>query len=49
MDGSAVEHLPSAQGMIPGSWDLVPHRAPHREPSPSAYVCASLSVSLMNK
>ena len=24
LGGSAVEHLPSAQGMIPGSWDPVP-------------------------
>ena len=41
-----VEHLPSAQVMIPGYWDLVAHQAPHREPaSPSVYV----SVSLMNK
>ena len=38
---------PSAQVMIPGSWDQVPYWAPCREPaSPSAY--ASLSVSLMN-
>ena len=41
-----VEHLPSAQVMILGFWDRVPHQAPQREPaSPSAYV----SVSLMNK
>ena len=47
---SAVEHLPSAQGVIPGSWDRVPHRGPCREPdSPSACVSASLSASLMNK
>ena len=46
LGGSAVEHLPLAQGVIPGSWDRVPHRAPRGEPaSPSAYV----SVSLMNK
>ena len=39
-----------AQGVIPGSWDRVLHRALHREPaSPSAYVSASLCVSLMNK
>ena len=30
--GSVVEHLPLAQAVIPGSWDQVPHRAPHREP-----------------
>ena len=48
--GSVVEHLPSAQVMIPGAWDRVPHRVPHREPaSPSAYVSASLWDSLMNK
>ena len=46
LGGSVVEHLPSAQGEIPGSWDRVPHWAPCREhASPSA----SLSVSLMNK
>ena len=50
LGGSVVEHLPLAQGMIPGSWDQVPHRASCMEPaSPSAYVSASLCVSLMNK
>ena len=45
-----VEHLPLAQVMIPGSWDQVPHQACHIEPaSPSVYVSASLSLSLMNK
>ena len=53
--GSAVEWLPLAQVLIPGSWDWVPHQAPPcREPaSPSAYVSVSaslsLSLSLMNK
>ena len=48
--GSVVERLPSAQGVILGSWDQVPHWAPLKESSaPSAYVSASLSVSLMNK
>ena len=43
------ECLPLARLVILGSWDQVPHEAPHREPaSPSAYVSA-LSVSLMNK
>ena len=38
--------LPSAQGLMPGSGDQVPHQALCKEPaSPSAYV----SVSLMNK
>ena len=36
--------------LIPGSWDRVPHGAPREEPaSPSAYVSASLCVSLMNE
>ena len=44
LGGSVIEHLTLAQGVIPGSWDQVPHGAPRREPaSPSA------SVSLMNK
>ena len=47
---SLAECLPSAQVVSPGSWDRVPHRAPCMEPaSPSAYVSASLCVSLMNK
>ena len=49
LGGSVVERLPLAQIMIPGSWDQFQHWAPHREPtSPSTYVSASLSVSLMN-
>ena len=28
LGGSVVEHLPSAQGMIPGSWNRVPYWAP---------------------
>ena len=50
LGGTVVERLPFAHGMVSGSWDLVLHQAPHREPaSPSAYVSASLSVSLMSK
>ena len=52
LSGSVVEHLPSAQGVILGSWDQIPHQARHGEPaSPPAYVSASLSLSLslMNK
>ena len=50
LDGSAVWCLPSAQGLILGSRDRVPHRAPCMRPaSPSACVSASLSLSLMNK
>ena len=45
LSGSVVADLPFAQVMIPGSWDRVPHWAPHREPvSPSACVSASLCV-----
>ena len=50
LGGSAVEHLPWAQGVIPGSWDRVLHRAPRREPvSPSTCVSASLCLSGINK
>ena len=45
-----VEGLRSAQAVIPGSWDQVPHQASCGErASPSAYVSASLSVFFMNK
>ena len=48
--GSAVEHLPLAQVMIPGTWDRVLHQAPLKESAtPSACVSASLCVPLMNK
>ena len=47
---SAVECLPPFQGMILKFWDQVPHWAPCSKPaSPSAYVSASLPMSLMNK
>ena len=50
LSGSVVEHLLLAQVMNLGSWDLVPHWGPNREPdSPSAYVSASLCVPLMKK
>ena len=50
LGGSVIERLPLAPVVIPGSWDPVLHQAPWREPtSPSAYVSASLLVSLMNK
>ena len=46
LGGSVVECLPSAQVVIPESWDRSCHQASYREPaSPSACV----SVSLMNK
>ena len=42
--------LPSAQGVILETQDPVPHRARCMEPaSPSAWVSASLSVSIKNK
>ena len=46
LGGSAVECLLLAQGVIPESWDRVPHQASCMEP---AYVSAFLSVSFMNK
>ena len=47
LDGSVIERLPSAQVVILGSWDRVPHRAPCMEPAlPSACVSASLSLCL---
>ena len=47
LGGSVVERQPLAQGVIPGSWDRVPHQAPPGEPaSPSAYVSAPLSLCL---
>ena len=50
LGGSAVERLPSAQGVILESRDRVSHPAPGMEPaSPSAYVSVFLSVALMNK
>ena len=50
LGGSVVEHLPLAQVVIWGSWELGSPGIPHRETaSPSACVSASLFVSLMNK
>ena len=44
LDGSAVERLPLAQGVIPEYQDQVPYRASCMElASPSAYVSASVS------
>ena len=50
--GSAVKHLPSAQGLILETRDRVPHRAPGMEPAcPSSGVSdpLSLSMSIINK
>ena len=45
LGGSVVEHLPSAPGVIPGSWNRVPHQALCMEPaSPSACVSASVCM-----
>ena len=50
LGGLVVELSPLAQGIILEFQDRIPHQAAHREPaSPSVYVSASLSVSLMNK
>ena len=44
--GSVVEHLPSAQGVVPESPNQVPYQGPLGEPaSPSALVFAFLFVS----
>ena len=44
LGGSAVEHLPLAQGVILESRDQVPHQAPCTErASPTVCVSASLS------
>ena len=50
LGGSADEHLPLAQVVIPGSWDRVLRQAPHKESaSPSAYVSASLSLCMSHE
>ena len=46
LGGSVVGHLPLAQGMIPESWDRVPHQASCMKPASlsdcvSAYLCVS--------
>ena len=48
LGGSAVEHLPSAQGVILQFRDRFPRQAPCEKPaSPSA--CVSVSLSLISK
>ena len=44
--GSAAERPPSAQGLVPESWDRVPHGAPCLEPASPPSVCLCLSLSL---
>ena len=46
LGGSAIERLSSAQGVILGSQDRVPRRAPCIEPA-SLSACVSVSVSVM--
>ena len=46
LDGSLVQHLPSAQVIILGSWDRVLLRAPRREPASPLPVSLPLSVCL---
>ena len=47
LGGSVVEHLASAQGMILGSQNRVPHQATYgeAEASPSAYISVSPCLS----
>ena len=49
LGGSVVEHLPLAQGMILGSWDQVPQRAPMRNLVLPLPMSLPLCVSLMNE
>ena len=49
LGGIVVEHLPLAQVVILGSWDQVPHQAPHREPASPLPMSLPLCVSLINK
>ena len=49
LGGSEVERLPSAQGVIPGSWDQVPIGLPAGSLLLPLPVYLPLSVCLMNK
>ena len=46
LGGSAVEHLPLAQGLIPNSLDRVLHRSPCMEPASLSSACVSASLSV---
>ena len=51
LGGSAVEYLPAARVVIPGSWDRVPHQSSHgslRLPR-SMFLLLSLSRESINK
>ena len=45
LGGSVVERLPSAQGVILGSWDRVLHQAPCEEPTSPSAMSLPLCVS----
>ena len=50
LGGSVAEHLPSSQGVTPGSWDRVPHQTPCMElASPPAYVSEKINKILKKK
>ena len=50
LGGSAVEHLPLAHGVTPGSRNRVPIQAPSMEPaSPSTYISAFLSLRVSHE
>ena len=49
LGGSMVECLPSAQGMIPGSWGRVPHQAPTGNLLFPLPISLPLCVSIMDK
>ena len=49
LGGSAVEHLPLAQGVILEARDRVPYQAPCWEPASPSAMSLPLSVYLMNK
>ena len=50
LGGAVVKPLPSAQGVILGSWERVPHWAPYKEPaSPSASLAIRFCWGLESK
>ena len=49
LGGSAVGHLPLAQGVIPESWDRVPHQASYMLPALSLPMSLPLSVRVSNE
>ena len=49
LSGSAVEHLPLAEGVILESQDQVPHQAPCMEPASPLSVSLPLSISVSHE